>query len=411
MARPNAARLDYEKEYMNRVVIVGAGVTGLSTAYHLAKKRFGQIILIDKGPVGDGSSQRAAGIITGLLWNEAGILVRKRCFTLYRELSEELSGYEFQQVGCLNLFSTDSWPEREKLLPLYDRLGAPYEILSSKEIATRWPALRVPSDLIALYDPLGGYSEPSEYIPALKQRVLELGVEIREGVQVTGFDMSKGAITGIKTERGTIGADVVVSSVYSWTRALLQTIGLELAVKCFVHQRYVTAPLPFPINIPAVNANPYDGYFRPALGGRLLAGLETADREEYLVESLDFHLSQVSTPLDLASGLRKRLLPLLPALGSVNFESEKVGLLTFSMDGEPVLGPLKEFPGLILGLAFHSGGFAYNPGTGELLAEYVSKARTSIDVTSWSPNRFDAAETKAYLAQMIQQKDIARRRH
>ncbi len=90
---------------------------------------------------------------------------------------------------------------------------------------------------------------------------------------------------------------------------------------------------------------------------------------------------------------------------------KKVGLLTFSMDGEPILGPLRNLPGLILGLAFHSGGFAYNPGTGELLAEYVSEGRTSIDISSWSPDRFDPDETQAYLAETIWQKDIAKRRH
>ena len=77
------------------VVIVGAGVIGLSTAYHLARKRFGRVIVLEKGPVGDGSSSRAAGIVTGLLWSETGVLARKRSLELYRELSEDLPGYRF----------------------------------------------------------------------------------------------------------------------------------------------------------------------------------------------------------------------------------------------------------------------------------------------------------------------------
>jgi sarcosine oxidase, subunit beta len=396
---------------MNRVVIVGAGVTGLSTAYHLAKRNFGEIILLDKGPVGDGSSQRAAGIITGLLWNETGVLVRKRCFALYKELSEELEGYRFQNVGCLNLFSRESWSEREALLPLYDRLRAPYQIMLPQEIEARWPDMRIPPESVGLYDPLGGYSEPSEYIPAMRRRLLELGVHIREGEQVTGFEVKNGAVAGVRTGRELIAADVVVSTVYSWTRALLQTMGVEVAVKCFVHQRYVTAPLASAVEMPAVNANPYGAYFRPSIGGRLLAGLETTDREEYAVESIDFRLAQIPSPIGLKEELRQRLLPVLPFLENAAFTSESVGLLTFSMDGEPILGPLAAVPGLILGLAFHSGGFAYNPGTGELLAEYVSQGRTSIDVSSWSPNRFDPRETSDYLQEVLRQKDIAKRRH
>ncbi len=71
----------------------------------------------------------------------------------------------------------------------------------------------------------------------MKQRLLELGVDIREGGQVNGFEVKNGAVSGVITAGGVIQADVVVSTVYSWTRTLLKTIGLELAVKCFVHQR------------------------------------------------------------------------------------------------------------------------------------------------------------------------------
>src|ERR671928_1271159 len=92
-------------------VIVGGGVIGLSTAYHLARKRFGRIVVLEKGPVGDGSSSRAAGIITGLLWSETGVLARKLSLARFRELSEELDGYRFKAVGCLNLFDPGSWPE------------------------------------------------------------------------------------------------------------------------------------------------------------------------------------------------------------------------------------------------------------------------------------------------------------
>jgi sarcosine oxidase, subunit beta len=394
------------------VIVVGAGVTGLSAAYHLARRKAGRIVLIDKGPVGDGSSSRAAGIITGHLWTEAGIRVRKRCLELYRELSQELNGYKFQQPGCLNLFSKETWPERAALIPQYDRLGVPYEILNAAAITERWPEIHPRPDETGLFDPLGGYSEGSEYIPALRRRVEEMGVEIRENEMVNGFDVRSGRVVGVRVAAGVIAASTVVSTVYSWTRLLLATIGITLPVKCFVHQRYVTVPLAQPFQaIPAVNANPYMSYFRPALGNRLLAGIETADREEFVMDGPRFQMSAVTAAPELPAELRRRLLPLLPALETVEWESAKVGLLTFSMDGEPILGPIAAFPGLVVGLAFHSGGFAYNPGTGELLAEYVTEGKTGIDVTSWSPDRFDPAETAAYMNATIRQKDVARRRH
>ena len=134
----------------SKVIVIGGGVIGLSTAYHLARKRFGRVVIFDKGPVGDGSSSRAAGIITDLLWSEPGVRARKKSLELYRELSQELAGYRFQDVGCLNLFDAPSWKERERLLPLYTSLSVPYEILDGPEMRRRWPDL----------DP-GGECEPT----------------------------------------------------------------------------------------------------------------------------------------------------------------------------------------------------------------------------------------------------------
>jgi sarcosine oxidase subunit beta len=396
---------------MATAIIIGGGVIGLSTAYHLARKRFGRIIVLDKGPVGDGASSRAAGIITGLLWSETGVLARKRSLALYRQLSDELPGYRFQDVGCLNLFDPLSWPERQALLPLYDRLGAPYEILSAAEIHNRWPALAPEADVTGLYDPLGGYSEPDDYVPALALRDRELGVEIYEHRRVGGFVERNGRIVGVQTGDGVIEGDAVICTVHAWLPPVLALVNAQLPVKTFVHQRYVTTPFPAPVAVPAVNANPQGGYLRPAAGGRVLAGAETAWRTEYRVSSLDFHMSELSVPPQVKHELAASLTPLLPCLAQSAWESEKAGLIAFSLDGEPVLGPVDGLPGLYAGCGFHSGGFAYNPVAGELLAEFVAEGRTSIDVRAFSPNRFAADAVGEYLATTVTQAGAVRRRH
>jgi glycine/D-amino acid oxidase-like deaminating enzyme len=392
-------------------IIIGGGVIGLSTAYHLARKGAGRVILLDKGPVGDGSSSRAAGIITGLLWSETGVRVRKLSLARFRELSEELESYQFQAVGCLNLFDPPTWPERAALLPLYDRLDAPYEILDAGEMRRRWPQLRPRDEWIGLHDPLGGYSEPDDYIPALARACRALGVEIREREQVTDFILRGGRAAGVRTAGGTIEADAVVSTVYSWTNRLFERLGMQLPVKAFVHQRYVTAPLATPPGIPAVNANPLGGYIRPASGGRMLLGVETAERAEFVVPSIDFQMSTIAPPPGLREQAVADFTPYAPALADATWEIERAGLLTFSMDGEPIMGPVGQIPGFYTGLAFHSGGFAYNPAAGQLLAEFVADGRTSIDVSAFSPDRFDPAETAAYLAANVPQSAAVRRRH
>jgi sarcosine oxidase subunit beta len=393
-----------------QVIIVGAGVTGLSAAYHLARRR-ARVLVLEKGRVGSGSSSRAAGIITGLLWSETGVLARRRSLELFRELSDDLAGYRFQDVGCLNLFDAASWPERKALLPLYDHLDAPYEILPAAEMQRRWPALAVPEEQIGLYDPLGGYSEPDEYLPALARRCRELGVEIREGIGAEGLALRGGRVCGVRVLGGELGADAVIYAVYAWTLALGTPDGLRPPVKMVAHQRYLTAPLANPPSLPAINANPLGGYVRPASGGRVLAGVETPEREEIRVSDRNFELHTVAAPPGLREGLGQRFGGLVPALAGAAWEEERVGLLTFSMDGEPLLGPVAVLPGLYLGVAFHSGGFAYNPVVGELLAELVIDGQTRLNVEAFSPNRFSAAEIESYLSATVTQRNLVRRRH
>lgn len=388
-----------------RAVIVGAGVTGLSTAYHLARKSYGSITVVEKGRVGDGASSRAAGIITGLLWSETGVLARKISLSRFRELSGELDGYRYRDVGCLNLFDAASWPERERLLPLYDRLGVEYTVMDRAEMAAAWPDLALNGEPVGLFDPLGGYSEPDHYLPALADGCRALGVEIREGCMVSDFIVDGGRMAGVVANGRRIEADAVVSTVHVWTLKVLETIGLQLPLKSFVHQRYVTAPLHAPVRIPAVNANPYGGYLRPHYGQRVLAGIENPEAPEFRVPGRDFLMSTITPPPGLGEAARKNLLPLVPTAdradragrdGDTGWEIEKAGLLSFSADGEPVLGPVERFPGMYVGVAFHSGGFAYNPASGVLLAGCVADGRPEIDIGDFSPNRFDPQETEAY---------------
>jgi len=385
-----------------RAVIVGAGVIGLSTAYHLARMSYGNVTVVEKGRVGDGASSRAAGIITGLLWSETGVLARKISLTRFRELSGELDGYRYQDVGCLNLFDAASWPERERLLPLYDRLGVEYTVMDRTEMAAAWPDLALTGEPVGLFDRLGGYSEPDHYLPALADGCRALGVEIREDCMVSDFIVDGGRMTGVVADGRRIEADAVVSTVHVWTLKVLETIGLQLPLKSFVHQRYVTTPLPAPVRIPAVNANPYGGYLRPHYGQRLLAGIENAEAPEFRVPDRDFLMSTINPPPGLDEAARKNLLPLVPGAGRAgdpgwaDWEIEKAGLLSFSADGEPVLGPVERFPGLYVGVAFHSGGFAYNPAAGVLLAGCVADGRPEVDIGDFSPDRFDPQKTEAF---------------
>ena len=399
---------------MKTAIVIGAGVTGLSTAYHLAKLGYGRVLVLEKNEIGAGSSSRAAGIGTGLLWSETGIRARKQALRIFREFSRELPGYVFHnEHGCLNLFNRELWPARESLLPLYDRLEAPYQVMDPAEIRRRWPALNPAEGFLGLHDPTGGYSEPPDYLAGLAQRARELGVEIRENVQVDEICVEHGRVSGVKTAEGIIAADAVVAATYAWIHPLLASIGVRLPVKTFVHQRYVSEPVDGPLQFPPVNADPFLGYIRPAKGNRVLLGIETPDRDDHKVTSLDFRLGVLRDPPGILAPTIAKFKDFFPILADLRWESTHVGLLSFSMDGEPIIGPISGVEGLFVGNCFHSGGFSYNPASGFFLAQFVAKGTTSIDLTAFSPARFAALpkETADYLASTVPQRNASRRRH
>jgi glycine/D-amino acid oxidase-like deaminating enzyme len=208
-----------------------------------------------------------------------------------------------------------------------------------------------------------------------------------------------------------IEADAVVSTVHVWSLPLFKEIGLKLPIKHFVHQRFCSAPFATPFCFPPVNADPFGGYIRPAAGTRLLLGVETSEREEWRVDSTDFRMNECSAPEGVCSAAVERFSEFIPAVTKTKWESAKAGLISFSMDGEPVLGPVAELPGLFLGVSFHSGGFSYNPVAGLLLAELVADGKTFMDISAFSPDRFSREQIEAHLSTTVTQSQAVRRRH
>src|SRR5690606_4544240 len=109
----------------------------------------------------------------------------------------ELDGYSFHDVGTLNLLDQQAWEQRKLLLLLYEQCGVPFEILTAKEMHSRWPDLYPSGELVGLFDPLGGYSEPENYLAALKIACIKLGVDIREEEPVRDFVFRSGSIAGV----------------------------------------------------------------------------------------------------------------------------------------------------------------------------------------------------------------------
>ena len=393
------------------VVVIGAGVTGLSTAFHLVEKGVGRVVVVDKGSVGGGSSLQAGGIITMLLGTETEVRARAISLDLFERFSRILDGYHFHQVGCLNLVTEDVFSEAAPVRDMWRRLGGRFEVLRGGEISERFPDLAAVETDIGVLDLRSGYSEPHRYVPALRAKLEDMGVEIRENEPVVGFDIHGGRLRGVVTDRGTIETDAAVSSVNAWTNHVLSLVGFRVPYKNFVHERFVTKPFPEPPRLPAVNDHILNGYVRPTDDNRLLLGTSVDGLGAYEMRGADFDVSELEPHPDALPFLKEHLVRRAPMLEGAEWDYHTVGLISLAYDVKPVIGPVPGVDGLFVGAHFHSGGFAYNPASGLLIAEHVVDGETSIDSEMYSPARFGTVDTDAFLTAPIMHDDMGRVRH
>ena len=124
-----------------KIVIIGGGVIGMSTAFNLAEKGVKDITIIEKDLIGSGSSSQAAGIVTCLQWNPTSVVARMKTLDLFERFSNILEGYTFQQVGCLNLSTKEDYLLGSDLRELHDKLGAKYETYIGSELTQKFPSL------------------------------------------------------------------------------------------------------------------------------------------------------------------------------------------------------------------------------------------------------------------------------
>ncbi|MCY4475367.1 MAG: FAD-binding oxidoreductase [Chloroflexi bacterium] len=392
------------------VVVIGAGVTGLSTAFHLVEKGVDRVTVIDKGRVGGGSSLQSGGIITMLMATTTEVRARAISLDIFERFSRILDGYHFHQVGCLNLFTPEAFDQSADVRDMWQRNGGQFDILRGAEISERFPDLEAKDSDIGVLDHRSGFSEPHHYISALKAKLEGMGIDILENEQVTGFELQNGEVRGVQTVAGSINADAVVCAVNAWTNHLLSFVGVRIPYKNFVHERFVTKPFDERPRLPAVNDHILNGYVRPTDDNRLLVGT-SVDHKAYEMRGRDFEVSELDPHPEALPFIKGNLINRTALLEGAEWDYHTVGLISLAHDVKPVIGPVPGVKGLYLGAHFHSGGFAYNPVSGLLLAEHVVDGGTRIDTEMYSPARFGSVDTDAFLSSPIMHSEMGVTRH
>lgn len=365
------------------VVIIGGGVIGLSTAYHLTALGQSDVVVLEQSRIGRGTTCRSAGGVRHQLSSDLSIKMSTESIRFYERFADE-TGFDicFRQNGYLLLASSyDQLEQLERRVAKQQSLGVDVELLSPSEAQELIPGLAVDAIQGAAYCWRDGYTIPMRIVQGFAGKTRERGARILERVRALDIRCQSGRVKAVMTEQGTISAPIVVNCAGPQAYLVARMVGVDLPVT--PHRRHIFSTLPFsavPEESPMVVDLDEGYYFRKSQEGRVLLGGGLDDGPP------TFH---AEVPWASLGATLKRLTKLVPAFSEATVESGWVGLRAITPDGYPVLGPVSEVEGFICANGFSGKGVMHAPIVGQALAELILEGSTSVlDISSRSIDRF-----------------------
>ncbi len=375
-----------------RVVVIGGGVIGLSTAYHLTKLGWRDVLVLERQALTSGTTWHAAGLITSAgMTDDASLFMSIYSRELYARLEEETGlATGFRRVGHLHVATT---PERRETLrreaAYAVRFGQESHELTAPEIADLWP-LAETSDLLAgFFVPAEGRADPADVAMSLARGARLGGATIVEGVPVTGVTTERDRVTGVVTDAGTVEAEVVVLAGGMWSRQFGDRIGVSVPLQAAEHYYLITEPFDgVPPDLPVLEDPSTYGYYREETGG-LLVGLFEPVAAAWNPGAIpdDFAFGTIEPDLDRISPFVDLAMSRVPVLAGVGVRTLFCGPESFTADVHPLLGESPELRGLFLACGLNSLGILLGGGVGHVIADWITNGIPPLDLTGYTIDR------------------------
>ncbi|MGE3797687.1 MAG: NAD(P)/FAD-dependent oxidoreductase [Thermomicrobiales bacterium] len=373
------------------VIMVGGGLIGCSIAYQLARRKK-RVILLEQRDICSGASGRNGGM-TGegsSLFADAGDAVYALTsvnLRMMETIGHEI-GVDFQlrRPGSLDIATTkEQWDHLREASVAQQQAGLDVELLDPNETRKLQPAL-TPDILGAKFARGHGHLWPFHLVHGLANAALKHGAEILTGTTVQRLTRSGNAVTGVESTAGMFQAEHVVLATNAYTPLLLT----ELPAGAIVPARgqiLVTQPVAPMLNH-SFGTNFDKEYGRQVPGGPILCG-----GYRRLDESEGLGHYEERTTLPVLAGIARCLTQLYPSLGSVQVVRCWSGIMGFTADGVPLIGPMESLPGLFIAAGFNGGGFSWGLVVGQIVAATLLDDHVSFDLSPFRPERFGETGT------------------
>jgi sarcosine oxidase, subunit beta len=356
------------------VVIVGGGVMGTSTAYHLAELGVTDVVLCERATLGSGSTSKAAGGIRAQFADELNIRIALLSLVEFRNFEERLGvDIDFRQTGYLFLLDSDEDVARfREAVALQGSLGVLSTELTLDEVIELVPQLQTEGLRGATFCPRDGHATPEAVVRGYAAAAADKGVRIRQGVEVTRILVLGNKILGVETTAGRIKTDVVVCTAGVWSREVAALVGLDLPVvgePRWMH--YTPESGGLPDNLPLTVDFASGFYFHREGPGLAFGGREPT------IEGVATHAT--------------RRLPLLTELP---IQSSWWGYYEMSPDQNALVGEAVDPTRFLYATGFSGHGFQQAPAVGEYLAERIVGIIPTLNLAAFSVERFARGEPR-----------------
>jgi sarcosine dehydrogenase len=358
-----------------KIVIVGGGIIGCSTAYHLGKMGITDVVLLERHKLTSGSTFHAAGLV-GQLRTSANITqLLGYSVDLYKSLEEETGlATGWKMNGGLRLAcSEDRWLEVKRQATTARSFGLDMELLTAKEAQDLFPIMNVDDVVGAAFLPTDGQASPSDITAAMAKGARSAGVTIIEDVRVTGFKKDADRIIAVETDHGPILCDKAVNCAGQWARDVGALAGVSVPLVSVQHQYLITEPMEeIPRNLPTLRDPDRLTYYKEEVGGLVMGGYEP-NPIPWAVNGLpqNFEFSLLDSDWDHFTPTMELALGRVPLLEKAGIKQLLNGPESFTPDGNFILGRAPECENFFVGAGFNAFGIASGGGAGMALAEWV----------------------------------------
>lgn len=376
-----------------RIVIIGGGVIGTSVAYHLTQAGEADVVLLEQGELSCGTTWHAAGLVGQLRATESGTRLVQYSTELYAGLESETglsAGYK--QCGGVTVARTeDRMIQLRRTAATAEAFDLDCELLSPEAALERYPLIAVDDLVGAIWLPGDGKANPTDLTQALAKGARLRGATVFEHVRVSEVLIDNGGVTGVRTDRGDIEAEIVVNCAGQWANHLAAKIGVTVPLHSAEHFYVVTDQIEGMHSDMPILRDP-DGYtyFKEEVGGLVVGGFEPEAKPWVSPDQIPypFEFQLLGEDWDHFSVLMDSALERIPALHHTGIRKFYNGPESFTPDNQFILGEAPSVKGFFVGAGFNSVGIASAGGAGRALAEWIIEGEPTSDLVAVDIRRF-----------------------